>query len=298
MPTFTPHSSSRVMRGADPSPPDAAVNAAARAGDVEKVIALVDAGSAIGAWTTSCAAASGSLVLLRELVDHRGCAMDEKSAVEAYENGHRDAARFCVERSAPSCGAATTALVARRGDLEELKWLRSRDVAWDAQVCAGATFNGHLDVLTWAREHGAEWDWRTVANAAMKGYTACFTYALDRDCPAPRGERREEMLRVVRRWAESESEDENDYKTILKLLESPEDPAVVDVQGLMGFIDELSEHAKEGDYLENCGRAQRVYKRLKELTSGKTGESARRRTRRRMRELRLNNPVDWNVRGP
>lgn len=78
MPTFTPHSSSRVMRGADPSPPDAAVNAAARAGDVEKVIALVDAGAAIGAWTTSCAAASGSLALLRELVDHRGCAMDEK----------------------------------------------------------------------------------------------------------------------------------------------------------------------------------------------------------------------------
>ena len=34
---------------------------------------------------------------------------------------------------------------------------------------------------------------------------------------------------------------------------------------------------------------------MKELTSGKTGESARRRTRRRMRELRLNNPVDWNV---
>jgi len=129
----------------------------------------------------------------------------------------------------------------------------------------------------------------------MKGYTACFTYALDRDCPAPRGERREEMLRVVRRWAQSESEDENEYKTILKLLESPEDPAMADVQGLMGFIDELSEHAKEGDYLENCGRAQRVYKRLKELTSGKTGESARRRTRRRMRELRLNNPVDWNV---
>ena len=55
------------MRGADPSPPDAAVNAAARAGDVEKVIALVDAGAAIGAWTTSCAAASGSLALLREL---------------------------------------------------------------------------------------------------------------------------------------------------------------------------------------------------------------------------------------
>ncbi len=285
------------MRGADPSPPDAEVNVAARAGDLEKVVALTDAGAAIGAWTTSCAAASGSLALLRELVENRGCAMDEKSAVEAYECGHRDAARFCVERSA--CGAATTALVARRGDLEELKWLRSRDVAWDSQVCAGATFNGHLDVLTWAREHGAEWDWRTVANAAMKGYTACFTYALDRDCPAPRGEDHEEMLRVVRRWAQTESEDENEYKTILKLLESPEDPAMADVQGLMGFIDELSEHAREGDYLENCGRAQRVYKRLKELTSGKTGESARRRTRRRMRELRLNNPVDWNVvRGP
>ncbi len=51
-----------------------------------------------------------------------------------------------------------------------------------------------------------------------------------------------------------EGEDENDFKTILKLLESPEDPAMADVQGLMGFIDELSEHAKEGDYLENCGR--------------------------------------------
>ena len=68
------------MRGADPSPPDAAVNAAARAGDVEKVIALVDAGAAIGAWTTSCAAASGSLALLRERVDHRGCAMADKAA--------------------------------------------------------------------------------------------------------------------------------------------------------------------------------------------------------------------------
>ena len=56
------------MRGAEPSPPDAEVNVAARAGDLEKVIALVDAGAAIGAWTTSCAAASGSVALLRELV--------------------------------------------------------------------------------------------------------------------------------------------------------------------------------------------------------------------------------------
>lgn len=281
---------------ADPSPPDAEVNVAARAGDLARVVALVDAGAAIGPWTMSCAAASGTMDLVRELAEARGCEMDEKSVVEAYEGGYREVARYCVERCA--CGAATTALVARRGDLEELKWLRSREVEWDAQVCAGATFNGHLDVLTWAREHGAEWDWRTIANAAMKGYTACFTYALDRDCPMPRGEDHEEMIRVVHRWAASEGEDEREYKTILKLLE-PEDPAMADIQGIMSFIDELSEHAREGDYLENCARAGRIFKRLKELTSATTGESARRRTRRRMREMRLNNPADWNlVRGP
>ncbi len=68
-----------------------------------------------------------------------------------------------LEGTAVCCGAA------QGGQLETLKWARSRGCAWDRTTCAFAAGGGHLEVLQWARANGCEWSWSTCSYAAAGG---------------------------------------------------------------------------------------------------------------------------------
>lgn len=278
----------------DPSPHDAPVNVAARAGDLDALNAALDAGAVPGEWTIAACAARGDRETIERLRARApSCPWDEKACTEAIACGHATLVRWLVEEGCPT-SSWTSAISGRTGELELLKWLRARGVDWDAATCAGAAFNGHLDVLMWAREHGCEWDWRTVANAAEHGYLRCLTYALDRNCQLPQGDAMAELLEKVHR--RSREEGGGTYAEILKLID-PKDPHVDDLQAIMSFIDEHATNAPEGEYLETATRAQRLFNRLKGIAKPAGEENrhdrAQRRNRRRLREL-LNEVADEN----
>jgi len=288
---------------APPSDHDSALNVAARAADWRRVEALLNrdgAAHAPDAWTTAACARRGNLAMLTMLVETHGAPWDEKTATEAIEGEHWDCARYAARAGAlgRDGGVLTTAACARRGELDQLRWMRDRGVKWDASTCWSACVNGHLHVLMWARENGCPWDERVVVESATRGYIGCLTYALDRGAPMPQGGDMKRVIKEVNKQIANENrgngrnavdEDARTYEKILKLLE-PEDPVMADLQGVMSFIEELAEHAPEGAYIENCARAQRIWTRLKDVTS-KVNERERRRNRRHLREL-LNDAPD------
>lgn len=52
----------------------------------------------------------------------------------------------------------TTSFAALGGNLNILKWLRDRKCPWNSLVCINASMEGHLDVLEWALKNGCEYD--------------------------------------------------------------------------------------------------------------------------------------------
>ena len=269
----------RERARAAPDPYESALNAAARGAlnssnesALDAVRARVEGDGAIpGPWTIAGAAARGHLEMIEYLRTlEPPCEWDEKACTEAAENARAETLKYLVTNGCPS-GAMTCAFTARKGDLDLLAWLRERGVPWDEQTTSGAAYNGHLHVLIWAREHGCKWNWRTTYEAAYHGYLGCLKYALDRDCPLPTGDDLNKLIETVRRRAaEDDDEDEpNEFAQVLKLVD-PTDPLMNDLQNIMSFIDSYAvELAPEGEYLDVCSRAQRIFTKLSEMKSGK-----------------------------
>jgi len=70
------------------------------------------------------------------------------------------------------CGVLITlacAFSARKGHLDALTWLRSRNCPWDRNTCHWAAFGGHVEVLRYQHEHGCSWDSNTCSKAAKGG---------------------------------------------------------------------------------------------------------------------------------
>ena len=66
---------------------------------------------------------------------------------------------------------------AKRGQLESLKWARSKGCPWTQpgyfiwrSSSAIAAEAGHLHILQWAHANGCRWDWSTCASAAEAGH--------------------------------------------------------------------------------------------------------------------------------
>ncbi|CBN76530.1 conserved unknown protein [Ectocarpus siliculosus] len=83
-----------------------------------------------------------------------------------------------VPRTAKLCG-----VVARRGQLGVLQWLRETGCPWNEGTCCMAAEGGHLDVLKWARENGCPWDEWTCAQAAAGGHLDVLKWARKNGCP-------------------------------------------------------------------------------------------------------------------
>jgi hypothetical protein len=105
------------------------------------------------------AATAGSVAVLAELMDVRGC------------TGLNDL-------NGQVCSAA-----AAHGKLEALVWLRGRGCSWSTRVCASAAGGGHLKVLRYAHKHGCPWDQDTCSLAADGGHLKVLQYARDHGCP-------------------------------------------------------------------------------------------------------------------
>ncbi len=73
--------------------------------------------------------------------------------------------------------------MARKGNLELLKFLHENGCPWDEKTCYRAALNGHLECLRYAHENGCPWDEETCWRAAKKGQLECLKYAHENGCP-------------------------------------------------------------------------------------------------------------------
>jgi hypothetical protein len=98
-----------------------------------------------------------------------------------------------LEWAVSSCGlplrGGLLVRAARRGQLEQLSWLRAHGCAWEPckgggnDSCSSAAESGHLLVLQWARAGGCPWDWQTCANEARGGHLAVLRWLRANGCP-------------------------------------------------------------------------------------------------------------------
>ena len=73
--------------------------------------------------------------------------------------------------------------MARKGNLELLKFLHENGCPWDEKTCSKAALNGHLECLKYARENRCDWDEMTCEAAAENGHLECLKYAHENGCP-------------------------------------------------------------------------------------------------------------------
>ena len=72
--------------------------------------------------------------------------------------------------------------IARKGDLESLKYLRENGCIWGVWTTAYAARGGHLECLKYAHENGCSWNWRTTAFVARGEHVQCIIYAIKQGC--------------------------------------------------------------------------------------------------------------------
>jgi hypothetical protein len=83
--------------------------------------------------------------------------------------------------------ADTTALAARLGQLQALKFLHDNGCPWNGSTCSSAASNGHLSCLQYAHEQGCRWGGETTVEAAKYRHLSCLQYACDNGCPVGTG---------------------------------------------------------------------------------------------------------------
>jgi hypothetical protein len=76
----------------------------------------------------------------------------------------------------------TSAMVARAGALEVLRWVRARGCSWCEHTCTCAARGGHVDVLRWARHEGCRWNHHACSNAAAGGHLEALRWAREHGC--------------------------------------------------------------------------------------------------------------------
>ena len=84
-------------------------------------------------------------------------------------------------------------ICAKRGQLESLKWARSKGCPWTKPrrwskegTCCVAAIAGHLHILQWSRENGCDWDADTCSEAARAGHWDLLVWAIRNGVPMER----------------------------------------------------------------------------------------------------------------
>ena len=98
------------------------------------------------------------------------------------ENGNLELIKWLRSKGGP-WGEWTCALAAFEGNLELLQWLRSQGCPWDERTCSHAAIEGYLELIQWARSQGCPWDKGTCTNAAKGGHLKLLQWVRSHGCP-------------------------------------------------------------------------------------------------------------------
>ena len=96
--------------------------------------------------------------------------------------GNLELLKYAHENGCP-WDRSTCSSAAQNGHLECLKYLHENGCPWDDWTCSSAAFNGHLECLKYAHEIGCPWGVYTCSNAAENGHLECLKYAHENGCP-------------------------------------------------------------------------------------------------------------------
>jgi hypothetical protein len=154
----------------------------ASAADTNNIALLTSLHSQGCPWdkhTCEAAAQAGSLECLRFAHEH-DCSWDGKTCSEAAQHGRLECLRYAVEHG---CPIPADAILHAARHLPCLKYLHSKRVPWNEQVCERAAFWGNEDSVRYAHEHGCPWDARTCEVAANGDELVCLRYAHEHGCP-------------------------------------------------------------------------------------------------------------------
>lgn len=72
------------------------------------------------------------------------------------------------------------------GYLSTMRWMLTRGITVDTEVCAMAACGGHLKVLQWARSVPFDWNWQTCVLALRNGHHEVYEWAKNNGCPYSR----------------------------------------------------------------------------------------------------------------
>ena len=71
----------------------------------------------------------------------------------------------------------------RKGNLDIMKWLKSKDCPWDDRVFTISSRNRNFCIMKWLKENGCPWNEFTFAAAAWSGNLANMKWLKKNDCP-------------------------------------------------------------------------------------------------------------------
>ena len=134
---------------------------AARAGDLQELKRLHEAGVPWDFWTCVAAAEGGHLSCL-QYAHENGCDWNSLVCEHAIDGppggtggGHMDCLTYAVSNGCPI----------------------------DALTCAAAAEGGHLECLRFLHENECPWDDRTTYAAALHEHPECLKFAFENGCP-------------------------------------------------------------------------------------------------------------------
>jgi hypothetical protein len=170
--------------------------------------------SSFGLYTTLEASRYGHLHILKWAYDN-GCHIDTDQCIRsALQGSHLDIVTwlcnefrfprsFCIVEEAAhydnnihilewvmSTGyqvnldkTTVCTFAAEKGDLQTLKWARTRGFSWDEEVCKNAAKFGHIELLKWSRENGCPWKENVFEVAAENGHYEVMIWVHENGCP-------------------------------------------------------------------------------------------------------------------
>jgi len=137
------------------------------------------------AKTSGRAASCGHLAILQWLQAH-GCPWDAGIWEDALLGRHAHIVQW-LKGCQPPCPLDTWACswAAAVGDLDTLRWLRTRGCPWTDVTCSQAAYGGHLPVLQWVRAQDppCPWDEWTCYGAASEGHLQVLQWLRAQDPP-------------------------------------------------------------------------------------------------------------------
>jgi len=131
-----------------------------------------------------CAAAAGGghLELLRELRAGE-FPWDSDTCKEAAEGGHLAVLEYARAKHCPWSSVVLNQAAARPGNIDMLRWMCKNGCMLNPEACASAAYNGLLDNLEFLRSVPVDWDAGVCDAAAMQNHLPVLQWAHENGCP-------------------------------------------------------------------------------------------------------------------